>query len=67
MPGAGRRGAIGTTRELFQRSRAAIDFYEKHGFTIAEATHGADNEEREPDARMVWPGKVDAPVTFSVG
>jgi len=41
---------------VFQRNRAAIAFYESHAFTIAETTKGAGNEEREPDARMVWPG-----------
>lgn len=41
---------------VFQRNRAAIAFYEAHAFAIAETTTGADNEEREPDARMVWPG-----------
>jgi ribosomal protein S18 acetylase RimI-like enzyme len=41
---------------VFQRNAAAIAFYERHGFRIAELTDGAGNEEREPDARMVWPG-----------
>lgn len=41
---------------VFQRNRAAIAFYEAHGFTIVQTTTGTDNEEREPDARMVWPG-----------
>jgi ribosomal protein S18 acetylase RimI-like enzyme len=41
---------------VFQRNRAAIAFYESHGFTIAQTTTGADNEEHEPDARMIWPG-----------
>jgi ribosomal protein S18 acetylase RimI-like enzyme len=40
---------------VFQRNRAAIAFYEAHGFAIAETSDGATNEEREPDARMVWP------------
>jgi ribosomal protein S18 acetylase RimI-like enzyme len=39
---------------VFRRNRAAIAFYESHGFAIAQTTTGA-NEEREPDARMVWP------------
>ncbi len=39
---------------VFQRNRAAIAFYEAHGFAIAETGDGSDNEEREPDARMVW-------------
>ena len=41
---------------VFERNTAAIAFYERHGFRIAERTDGAGNEEREPDARMVWPG-----------
>ena len=41
---------------VFQRNTAAIAFYERHGFRIAELTDGAGNEEREPDARMIWPG-----------
>ncbi len=40
---------------VFQRNRDAIAFYEAHGFAIAETTDGSANEEREPDARMVWP------------
>jgi ribosomal protein S18 acetylase RimI-like enzyme len=39
---------------VFQRNRAAIAFYEAHGFAITESTDGADNEEREPDHRMTW-------------
>ena len=42
---------------VFQRNADAIAFYERHGFAIAERTDGAGNEEREPDARMVWPGE----------
>ena len=41
---------------VFRRNSAAIAFYERHGFHVAERTDGAGNEEREPDARMVWPG-----------
>ncbi len=41
---------------VFQRNTGAVAFYERHGFRIAERTDGAGNEEREPDARMVWPG-----------
>lgn len=42
---------------VFQRNVAAIAFYERHGFAVVEQTDGAGNEEREPDARMVWPGR----------
>ena len=48
---------------LFQRNRAAIAFYEKHGFAVAELTDGAANEEREPDARMTWTGRDGAPAS----
>ena len=41
---------------VFQRNRPAIAFYEAHGFAIAQLTDGAGNDEREPDARMVWRG-----------
>jgi putative acetyltransferase len=40
---------------VFQRNRDAIAFYRAHGFATAETTDGSGNEEREPDARMVWP------------
>lgn len=40
---------------VFERNRAAIAFYEAHGFGIVDTTAGAGNEEREPDARMAWP------------
>jgi len=40
---------------VFQRNTVAIAFHERHGFRIAELTDGSGNEEREPDARMVWP------------
>jgi GNAT superfamily N-acetyltransferase len=49
---------------VFQRNTRAIAFYEHHGFAIAELTDGARNEERTPDARMVWPspaGTAPAP------
>ncbi|HWT04937.1 MAG TPA: GNAT family N-acetyltransferase [Xanthomonadales bacterium] len=38
----------------FQRNEIALRFYELHGFTVAERTDGKDNEEREPDVRLVW-------------
>ncbi len=45
---------------VFQRNRGAIAFYEALGFTIAETGDGSDNEEREPDARMVWPAPLSS-------
>lgn len=38
----------------FQRNAPARRFYEARGFTLAEQTDGARNEEKEPDARYVW-------------
>ena len=38
----------------FQRNTRAITFYRKHGFVLSEMTDGAVNEEKEPDARLVW-------------
>ena len=47
----GRPGPLGLPA---QHRRGPV--YERHGFGIAERTDGAGNKEREPDARMVWPG-----------
>jgi len=38
----------------FQRNAPARRFYEARGFTLAEQTDGARNEENAPDARYVW-------------
>jgi|KBSSwiStaDraftv2_1062776.scaffolds.fasta_scaffold09487_7 GNAT superfamily N-acetyltransferase len=35
----------------FQRNAGARRFYERNGFVAMEFTHGASNEEREPDVR----------------
>ena len=45
----------GLQLRTFQVNRQAQDFYERHGFHVVERTDGSDNEEREPDARYVWP------------
>lgn len=42
---------------VFQRNSAARAFYAAHGFTVARLTDGAGNEEREPDALLVWAGQ----------
>lgn len=42
---------------VFQRNTGAIAFYERHGFHVADTTTGEDNDEREPDALMVWRGE----------
>ena len=38
----------------FQVNARARRFYERNGFTVAELTDGAGNQEREPDVRFVW-------------
>jgi GNAT superfamily N-acetyltransferase len=38
----------------FQRNLSARRFYEARGFALVEATDGARNEEKEPDARYLW-------------
>ena len=50
------KAAAGERLELwtFQRNAPARRFYERRGFTLAEETDGARNEEKEPDARYVW-------------
>ena len=39
---------------VFQRNEGARRFYERAGFVLVFTTDGADNEEREPDARYAW-------------
>ena len=66
-PGAQRRGVGSALLEaakarrpaglrlwVFQRNQGARDFYARHGFTEAERTDGAGNEEREPDVLLAW-------------
>ncbi|MFN8020465.1 MAG: bifunctional NUDIX hydrolase family protein/GNAT family N-acetyltransferase [Acidimicrobiales bacterium] len=38
----------------FEVNSRARRFYERFGFTVAEATDGRGNEERAPDVRYVW-------------
>lgn len=38
----------------FQVNDRARRFYERNGFTVAEMTDGAGNQEREPDVRFAW-------------
>ncbi|KUF13875.1 GNAT family N-acetyltransferase [Streptomyces silvensis] len=47
------RSPGGLSLWTFQVNTPAHRFYERHGFTAAERTDGA-NEEREPDVRYVW-------------
>jgi putative acetyltransferase len=45
----------------FRRNAVARAFYGAHGFRLVRETDGRDNEEREPDALLVWSGTQDAP------
>jgi len=38
----------------FQANTAAIAFYQAQGFHISDLTDGAGNEEKLPDAHMIW-------------
>ena len=38
----------------FQQNLRARRFYERHGFTVAMETDGADNEEKLPDVLYRW-------------
>lgn len=40
----------------FATNIGAQRFYQRHGFVVAETTDGSQNEEQEPDIRMVWTG-----------
>ena len=42
---------------VFQSNDRAQRFYAARGFVEVERTDGRDNEEREPDVRMVWRGE----------
>jgi GNAT superfamily N-acetyltransferase len=48
---------------VFQANDSARRFYTRHGFTLAELTDGAGNEERQPDARYEWLSSAVAPCT----
>ena len=48
------RRPAGLSLWTFQANTPARRFYERHGFTAAQWTDGARNEEREPDVRYVW-------------
>lgn len=51
---AKRRRPEGLELWTFQANGPARRFYARHGFVEVELTDGAGNEEREPDARLVW-------------
>lgn len=40
---------------VFESNTPARRFYARHGLVEVERTDGADNEEKAPDIRMVWP------------
>ncbi len=49
----------------FRRNTRATSFYVRHGFSVVETTNGEGNEEREPDARLHWPGgHVEPPDSY---
>ncbi|HEY7004006.1 MAG TPA: GNAT family N-acetyltransferase [Gaiellaceae bacterium] len=39
---------------VFLRNTEARKFYERNGFRLCRVTNGAENMEREPDARYSW-------------
>ena len=43
----------------FQRNTDARQFYERHGFILADESDGARNEEKEPDVLYLWTGDAD--------
>lgn len=47
----------------FASNVIAQAFYEKHGFSVAERTDGAGNEELAPDIRYVWTGDANSSST----
>ena len=38
----------------FRRNENALQFYESQGFRLVTTTDGRGNEEREPDALLIW-------------
>lgn len=51
---AKRENADGLQLWAVARNHRARRFYEAAGFTLADETDGAGNEEREPDVRYEW-------------
>jgi len=47
-------GTPSLTLWVFERNKAARDFYADHQFEEVDRTDGTDNEEREPDVLMRW-------------
>ena len=46
---------------VFESNTPARSFYARHGLAEVERTDGAENEERAPDIRMVWPAASPRP------
>jgi len=38
----------------FQKNEQGLRFYKRKGFRVVERTDGSGNEEKEPDARLLW-------------
>lgn len=55
---AKRQEPLGLQLWTFQINRQAQQFYEQHGFAAVQWTDGSANEEREPDVRYIWPGRM---------
>lgn len=53
---AKRIGGVPLRLWAFQRNHRARAFYRRHGFIEEALTDGDENEEREPDVRMLWSG-----------
>ncbi|AXB43616.1 GNAT family N-acetyltransferase [Amycolatopsis albispora] len=51
---AKRRRPGGLELRTFQVNEPARRFYRRHGFTEVAWSDGTDNEEGEPDVRLVW-------------
>lgn len=61
LEGIKRRSEHGLQLWTFQANEGARRFYERHGFTVMEATDGTRNAERLPDLRYEWhPGGLQS-------
>ena len=46
---------------VFETNLGARRFYDRHGFVELRRTDGSENEERQPDIEMAWPGDRTSP------
>ncbi|MGC7101991.1 GNAT family N-acetyltransferase [Amycolatopsis lurida] len=44
----------GLELRTFQVNEPALRFYRRHGFTEVVWSDGSDNEESEPDVKLIW-------------